>query len=70
MLGQGVCGPVGHSGENRVSGGVDRRGRDEGKSFSPKCCTAIKMIPDIHCLILNKLMMSLEIDPSELALAP
>lgn len=35
------------------------------KSFLQRCSAAMKMIPDIHCSILNKLLMSFEINPSE-----
>lgn len=45
-------------GESRVSRGVDRRGREEGKTFISKCSVAIKMTPDIGYFMLNKLMMS------------
>lgn len=45
-------------GENRVSGGVDTKGGDEEReSFILKCSVSIKVIPDVHCLILNKLMI-------------
>lgn len=42
------------------------KGGDEGReSFVPKCSVSIKVIPDVHCLILNKLMILSEINQSE-----